>query len=266
MTRFEEKVVVIAGGATLIGMSIAQAFLNEGARVDIGDINEAAGQEFVATAEGPAFFRHLDVTDDQSIARFVDRTAEEAGGVDILVNVACSYAESGLASTRSQWISGLNVNVIGPALMVDAVRPHMRTRGGGAIVNFASVAGKGARADSLVYPASKAAILHMTKCMALALADDNIRANTISPSWTWSNPLIERAEDDQAWAQRAAAPLHMLRRFAAPEEVAAGVLFLCSDAASFVTGTDLAVDGGYASMNGDRGLSSGSHLLNFRSL
>jgi len=265
MTRFEEKVVVIAGGATLIGFAVARAFLKEGARVEIGDINEAAGSEFAAEAGDRAVFGHLDLTDDQSIAQFVAQAAEDAGGIDILVNVACSYEESGIASTRSQWMSGLNVNVIGPALMVDAVRPHMRTRGGGAVVNFASVAGKGARADSLIYPASKAAVLHMTKCMALALADDNIRANTVSPSWTWSNPLVERAENDQAWAQRAAAPLHMLRRFAEPEEVAAGVLFLCSDAASFVTGTDLAVDGGYASMNGDRGLSSGSHLLNFQS-
>ncbi len=264
-SRFKDKVVVIAGGATLIGQVIAKAFHAEGAKVAVGDIDEQGGAELLADvgggADGRLGFRHLDLADDGSIASFVEEASDRFGGVDVLVNMACSYVDGGVASTRDQWLTGLGINVVGPALMVEAVRPHMKRRGGGAVVNIASVAGKGARSDLLVYPASKAAVLHMTKCMAMALADDGIRANTVSPSWTWSKPLVERTGNKREWAARAAEPLHMLKRFAEPEELAAGVLFLCSDAASFVTGTDLAVDGGYSSMTGDRGVSSGNHLL-----
>lgn len=262
--RFQDKVVVIAGGATLIGRVIARAFCAEGAAVAVGDIDDRAGKALLAVVGDGAIYRHLDLTDDGDIGSFVGDVADRFGGIDILVNVACSYEDGGVASTRDQWIAGLSVNVVGPALMAAAVRPHMQGRGGGAIVNLASVAGKGARKDALVYPASKAAVLHMTRCMALALAEDGIRANTVSPGWTWSQPLVDRTGDDRAWAARAAEPLHMLGRFAEPEEIAAGVLFLCSDEASFVTGTDLAVDGGYASMTGDRGVSSGNHLLAYR--
>ncbi len=261
--RFQDKVAIVAGGATLIGQVIAKALHAEGAKVAVGDIEDAAGAALAAEVgdDDGLVYRHLDLTRDADIEAFVGDVAARWGGIDVLVNVACSYTDGGIGSTRDQWLAGLGVNVVGPALMVTAVRPHMQARGRGAIVNLASVAGKGAREDALVYPASKAAVLHMTRCMARALATDNIRANTVSPGWTWSRPLVDRTGDDRAWASRAAAPLHMLGRMAEPEEIAAGVLFLCSDEASFVTGTDLAVDGGYSSMTGDRGVSSGNHLL-----
>lgn len=263
--RFQDEVVIVAGGATLIGRAIAKAFRQEGAKVAVGDVDDTAGAELVAETDKGIAYWHLDLTDDSNIENFVAQVIDRFGGVDVLVNVACSYEDGGAESTRAQWMTGLNINVIGPALIAAAVRPHMRRRGGGAIVNLASVAAKGARTDALVYPASKAAVLHMSRCMAMAMAEDGIRVNTVSPGWTWSRPLVQRTGDDRSWAARAAEPLHMLGRFAEPEEIAAGVLFLCSSEASFVTGTDLAVDGGYSSLNGDRGVSSGNQLLKYES-
>ena len=105
------------------------------------------------------------------------------------------------------------------------------------------------------YPTSKAALIHLTRCQAADLARDNIRVNSVSPAWTWSKPLREAANDDRALAQRFAADLHILQRFADPAEVAEAVVFLCSEHASFITGCDLACDGGN-SVLGPEGLRS----------
>ena len=142
----------------------------------------------------------------------------------------------------------LNVNVVGGARLVRAVQPQMKRRGGGAIVNFGSVGGKAARVGRWVYPTSKAAIIHLTRCQAADLARDNIRVNSISPAWTWSRPLREAANDNRELAREFAEQLHMLPRFAEPREVAEAVLFLCSDHASFITGCDLACDGGNSAL------------------
>jgi NAD(P)-dependent dehydrogenase (short-subunit alcohol dehydrogenase family) len=260
MARFDDTVAVIVGGGTLIGQTIARAFAAEGARVAVGDIDEKAGAATAAGLGERGWWRRLDLARDDDIAAFAAGAVGRFGRVDCLVNVACSYADGGVATTRAQWLQSLNVNVAGAALMVQALRPEL-ARSRGAVVNFGSVAAKGARVDTLAYPTAKAAVLHLSRCLALALAPDGIRVNTVSPGWTWSRPLVERTGDDRAWAARAAAPLHMTRRFAEPEEVAACVLFLCSPAASCVTGTDLAADGGYAAMGPDRGISSGNQLL-----
>ncbi len=129
-----------------------------------------------------------------------------------------------------------------------AVHPHLLARGGGAIVNFASISAKVAQTGRWLYPAGKAAIVQLTRNMAMDLAADGIRVNSVSPGWTWSKVMVELSGDDRAKTDRVAAPFHLLGRAGDPEEVANVVLFLCSDDASFVTGADYAVDGGYSAM------------------
>lgn len=263
MARFDGKHIIIVGGCTLIGEVLARAFLAEGGRVTVGDIDGATGTRLAGSLGENFRYRPLDLLKDESIEGFIADSARESGGIDVLVNVACTYVDGGVNSTRAQWTEALGVNVVGMALTVTAALPHLRASKG-VVLNFGSVAGKGARLDTLCYPTSKAAVLHMSRCLALGLARDGIRVNTLSPAWTWSKPLVDRTGNDRDWAKRAAAPLHMTRRFAEPEEVAACALFLCSPAASCVTGMDFAADGGYSAMGVDQGLSSGSQLMKMK--
>jgi NAD(P)-dependent dehydrogenase (short-subunit alcohol dehydrogenase family) len=163
------------------------------------------------------------------------------------VNGAATYLDDGLETTREDWLTAFDVNVVSGVQLTQRVAPHMAWRGGGAIVNFASISGKRAQPLFFVYSATKAAILGVTRNEALKLAEHGIRVNSVSPGWTWSNPMIqlfgEREKVDDV-----AANLQLLGRTAEPEEVAEAVVFLASDKASFVTGTDLAVDGGYTAI------------------
>jgi NAD(P)-dependent dehydrogenase (short-subunit alcohol dehydrogenase family) len=193
----------------------------------------------------------MDISVDEEIDRAVAETAERFGGIDFIVNMAATYIEGGIDTSREDWLASLNVNVIGAARVVSAAHPYLVRRGGGAIVNFGSVGGKTARAGRWAYPTGKAALIHLTRCQAADLAKDNIRVNSISPAWTWSRPLREAAHDNRELAQQFASELHMLQRFADPAEVGEAVLFLCSDHASFITGCDLACDGGNSALGPD---------------
>jgi NAD(P)-dependent dehydrogenase (short-subunit alcohol dehydrogenase family) len=124
----------------------------------------------------------------------------------------------------------------------------MAARGGGAIVNFASISAKVAQTGRWLYPAGKAALVQLTRSMAMDFAGDGIRVNSVSPGWTWSNVMIALSGDDRAKTDRVAAPFHLPGRVGNPEEVAEIVVLLCSENASFVTGADYAVDGGYSAM------------------
>jgi NAD(P)-dependent dehydrogenase (short-subunit alcohol dehydrogenase family) len=261
MRGLKDKVAIITGGATLIGARVARAFQEAGARVMIADVNATAGKA-VATelGEGVAFHA-TDLTQDAQIAACVDQTVRRFGGVDFLVNVACSYVDSGIESGRQDWLDSYNVNVVGGVMMLKAVRPHMVARGGGAVVNFSSASGRVAQTGRWLYPASKAAILQLTRSEAMDLAPDRIRVNSVSPGWTWSRPISEMTQGQKEKVQQVASPFHLLGRIGEPDEVARAVLFLCSDDASFITGTDLAVDGGYMAMGPEGAQNSIRKLL-----
>ena len=181
MINLENKVAVIPGGATMIGRKVAHEFIRAGAKVTVCDIDEAGGRELEQEAGDALKFIPADITDDAQVDAVIQQTLDQWGGIDCLVNVACTYLDNGLASTRAEWREALDVNLVSGAIFVQKVAPHMRRRGGGAVVNFASISGKRAQPGRMLYAASKAAIIGATRNEALLLAQDNIRVNCVSP-------------------------------------------------------------------------------------
>ena len=252
MTDLTGKTAVVTGGATLIGAAVVRALHAAGAQVAVADIDEVGGQRIADELGEAVVFSETDIRDDAQIERLVSETVQRFRRIDILVNLACSYVDDGPASTREDWLESLNVNVASAVMMAKAVHPHMRKRGGGVIVNFTSISAKVAQTGRWLYPVGKAALVQLTRNMAMDYAGDHIRVNSVSPGWTWSRVMVELSGDDRAKTNEVARPFHLLGRVGDPEEVAAVVVFLCGDQASFVTGADWAVDGGYSAMGPER--------------
>jgi len=248
MRGLDGKVAIVPGGATKIGQAIVAAFRAAGVQVMIADIAEAAGAAQVAEGVG---FTRCDLRNDDDIAALVAATKDRFGRIDFLVNVACSYLDNGAQSTRAEWLESLDVNIVGSVMLMQAARAELAANKG-AIVNFGSISGRVAQTGRWLYPVSKAAILQLTRNQAMDLAPQGIRVNAVSPGWTWSNIMDQLTGGNRAKTDAVAAPFHLLGRTGSPDEVASAVLFLCSDEASFITGTDIRVDGGYTAMGPER--------------
>jgi dihydroanticapsin dehydrogenase len=248
--RLHDKVAVVTGAAAGIGEATAALFAEEGARVvalDVDPAGEAVAQRIRAQG-GAALFVAADVSVEDDVRRAIDRSADEFGRIDILVNNAAVFVLKGLEATPEEWRRSLDVNVVGTALCTRHAVEVMRRGGGGSIVNLASISSFIGQPGFLTYSATKAALLNMTRCMAVDLAPDRIRVNCVCPA-TIRTAATDRhmAKTGQSEAEFLAeqAPLHLLNRVGTPREVAYAILFLASDEASFITGTPLLVDGGY---------------------
>lgn len=246
-----EPTVIITGGATSIGAEIVRAFAGAGYRVVIADIAVAEGEALAKTIGPQAKFLATDLAADADIERCVAGTVATFGPINAIVHAACSYVDGGIAASRADWRRSLDVNLVGAALLVREAKPHL-VAPGGSIVLIGSISAKFGQAGRWLYPSSKAALLQLTRSMALDFAPSGVRVNSLSPGKTWSAPLQRKHANDRTRADAVEGTFHALARLGDAAEVARAALFLCSEAASFITGTDLAVDGGYSTMGPER--------------
>jgi len=253
--RFANKVVVITGAGSGIGRTAALAFAREGGSVVIGDINEIDGAETarqILEFEGYATAVRCDVRKPEDVEALITRAVADFGRVDVLYNNA-GVVRYGTVEELSveDWDFQLDINLKGTFLTCKYAIPQMRQRGGGAIVNTASVQAFASQRTVPAYAASKGGVVSLTTTIALDHADDNIRCNCIAPG-TIRTPMVDQAADtfgpdDPEAAIAEWGRLHPLGRVGKPEEVANLVLFLASDEAAFCTGGCYRVDGGLLS-------------------
>ncbi|MBU2694406.1 SDR family oxidoreductase [Pimelobacter sp. 30-1] len=247
MTDLTGRTAIVTGGATLLAHGVIGALARAGARVVVADIDEAGGTAAEKLGDEVAFVR-TDITDDAAVADLVAATVERFGGIDIVVNLAATYLDEGFATSRADWLTALDVNLVSIVEVVRAAYPHLQASEHAAVVNFTSISSKVAQTGRWVYPASKAAIVQLTRSMATDFAGDGIRVNSVSPGWTWSKIMDDLSGGDRAKTDRVAAPFHLTGRVGNGAEIGEVVAFLASDAASIVTGADWAADGGYSAL------------------
>jgi NAD(P)-dependent dehydrogenase (short-subunit alcohol dehydrogenase family) len=248
------RVALITGGGGEIGGAIARRFASAGAAVAVADLREDAANQVaqaIAAAGGRAIAIRADVAAAKDAEQSVARAVAAFGKLTTLVNVAATVTPDGTVETLTleDWNDALAVNLTGAFLMCKYSVPEIRKASGGTIVNIASQLGQIGIAGRAPYSTSKAALIQLTKCLAIDHAKDGIRANSLSPGGVDTARVLRRFESREA-ANRARGPSYLVGRPGRAEEIAAGALFLASEESSFMTGADLLLDGGYLAFKG----------------
>ncbi|MBL4865566.1 MAG: SDR family oxidoreductase [Pseudomonadales bacterium] len=246
---FENKVVLDTGGGSGIGRATVVKFANEGSKVVIADHNKELGLEVLESIKaegGEGLFVQTDVSKTDQVQALINKTVEHYGKLDIGVNNA-GVAGGGFAGAADYeeevWQSVIDINLTGVWLCMKYELQQMLKQGSGAIVNMASILGL-VGAESPAYVASKHGVVGLTKSAALSYAKQGIRINAVCPGYI-DTPLLRAVMPAESEMEKQIVAAHPINRLGQPEEIAEAVAWLCSDAASFVTGHALPVDGGY---------------------
>lgn len=248
--RLEGKVALISGGARGMGAAEAKLFATEGAKVVLGDVLDEEGQRVeaeIAETGGEAVYVHLDVTSESDWRDAVNTAVDQFGKLDILVNNAGIFSRAFIHEQSAEdWDRVMAINGKGVFLGTKAAIPAMREAGGGSIVNISSVAGLIGSAASTAYNASKGAVRLLTKSTAVQYAKEGIRCNSVHPG-PIETPMLDLVytSPEARTERREAIPMGRLGEM---DDVAKGVLFLASSEASYMTGSELVIDGGYTAM------------------
>jgi NAD(P)-dependent dehydrogenase (short-subunit alcohol dehydrogenase family) len=249
--RVEGKVALVTGGASGIGRATALTFAREGAKLIIADMQEDGGHQtvhMITEQGGDATFVHVDVTQAQAVEALISKAVATYGRLD------CAHNNAGIGSrprvllhelAEESWDRVIDINLKGVWLCMKYEISQMLTQGGGTIVNTASIMGLvGSWSRSGAYVASKHGVVGLTKTAALEYATSGIRVNCVCPGYI-RTPLLESLLTSQPAMEAQIVARHPVGRMGKPEEIAEAVVWLCSDAASFVTGHTMTVDGGY---------------------
>jgi len=252
MNRLAGKVAVITGAAVGLGRATAIRMAEEGASVALLDVRDADGRELIALLQAralPAAYWRCDVSSESEVRSVVQKVVQHFGRLDILVNNAgvsgANKPTHEITEAEWDWVQGINVK--GVFFCTKHAIPHLKRAGGGSIINLSSIYGLVGGADVPPYHASKGAVRLMTKTDALIYAADRIRVNSIHPGFIWT-PMVEAhlsAQGDLAEGRAATAALHPLGHLGEADDIAWGAVYLASDEAKFVTGSELVIDGGY---------------------
>jgi NAD(P)-dependent dehydrogenase (short-subunit alcohol dehydrogenase family) len=245
---YKNKIALVTGGTSGIGKATAIAFAEAGGQVVLTGRREKEGTEVVAHIQklgGTASFFKADFSKDAEVQAAINFTLTTYGRLDVAFNNAGLEMVGPLNEiTEEKYQTVFNINVWGVLSAMKHEIAAMLKTGGGAIVNTTSALGHVGMAQATIYVGSKHAVEGMTKCVALEFARQSIRVNTVSPGGI-ATDMLERFTGKESAARDAVAGMHPVGRLGQAEEIAAAVLYLCSDAAKFTTGTSLAVDGGW---------------------
>jgi len=250
MRRLEGRGAVVTGaGRGGIGRAIARRLAAEGAGVLCADINEEAASEtagIIRAEGGKAIHARCDIADERSAAATVDLAARDLAPLRVLVNNAATWIPSATVVdiALADWNRAMSVNVTGAFLMSKFAIPYMAASGGGSIIHIASQLGQVAKPGRSWYCTAKAALIHLARAMAIDHAPQNIRVNSLSPGPVASDRIVAQAGGRQG-VVAVHGPLTLMGRPGEPDEIGAAAAFLASDDASFMTGADMLVDGGY---------------------
>ena len=254
MGRLDNKVAVITGATSGIGLRTAEIFVQEGARVVIAGRRAADGKALAARLGANCSFLQTDVTDEAQIAALIGHAVDKFGRIDCLFNNAGGPAQTGgiegLESDRFDVAMATLVRSV--MLGMKHAAPHMKKQGSGSIINNGSIAGHQAGySSSVVYGAAKAAVIHLTRCVAMELGESGVRVNSISPGAIATGIFakamglpVDAAERTPVAMREAFKSAQPIPRAGLPDDIALAALFLASDDSSFINGTDLLVDGG----------------------
>ena len=247
----DSKTALVTGGGSGIGRAASLAYAKDGARVVVADVNVEGGEEtvqMIKEAGGEAILVHADVSNPEDTQAMVDQAVGAFGSLD------CAFNNAGIGGGRDRlltadyleedWDRVISINLKGVWLCMKAEIPQMLKQGGGAIVNTASIAGLVGLSGTVAYVAAKHGVTGLTKAAAMEYAKSGIRVNAVCPGYI-ETPMVQGIFDRVEGYKERVAARHPMDRLGEPEEIAQAVVWLSSDAASFVTGHNMPVDGGY---------------------